>query len=109
MSLKSIFPEWYGHDDDTIKQIVTAGSICFDANALLDLYRVNKDQREEILVVLKGVSDRIFIPYQAAWEFHNKRLSVVRGNHDVYNSVLKSGLDLVQEKLDKLGDKKLRE
>jgi PIN like domain len=109
MSLKSIFPEWYGHDDDTVKKIVTDGSICFDANALLDLYRVNKDQREEILVVLKSVSDRIFIPYQAAWEFHNNRLSVVRGNHDVYNSVLKSCFELVQEKLDKLGDKELRE
>jgi hypothetical protein len=109
VTLKSSFPEWYGHDEDTVKKIVTDGSICFDANALLDLYRVNKDQREEILAVLEGVSGRIFIPYQVAWEFHKNRLSAVRSNQAIYTTLLDSRFELQEKNLKQLHDEKLRE
>jgi hypothetical protein len=45
--MKSILPEWYQHDDKTIEMIVKTGTIAFDANALLDLYRVNRGMRAE--------------------------------------------------------------
>lgn len=87
MGMQSILPEWYGHDDDTLESIYRTGTIALDANALLDLYRVNRDQREEILAVLTDVSDRLFIPYQAAYEFQKNRLKVVADNYAAHEKL----------------------
>lgn len=78
--MKSVLPEWYEPDDATLEQILTTGTIALDANALLDLYRVNREQREEIMSVLRKVQDRIFVPYQAAFEFQKNRIKVVHDN-----------------------------
>jgi ribosomal protein L29 len=109
LGMKSVLPEWYGHDDETIKQIITSGTIALDANAMLDLYRVGKNQREQIISVLEAVRDRIFVPYQAALEFHQNRLSTAGTNVSVYEKILGTiDVDLKVEYLNKLRDPRLK-
>ncbi|MEV0669901.1 PIN domain-containing protein [Mycobacterium sp. NPDC050441] len=107
MSMKSVLPEWYGHDDDTLSEILRNGTIALDTNALLDLYRVGKQQRTEILGVLAAFSDRLFIPYQVALEFQRSRLNVVRDNGAIYDK-LAGVFDLKQEQLNGIRDPQLR-
>ncbi|MGO9154886.1 PIN domain-containing protein [Mycobacterium sp.] len=94
--MKSVLPEWYGHDDETLKQIVTTGTIAFDANVMLDLYRVGRNQREQLIAVLEAVRERIFVPYQVALEFHRNRLDTAGTNVTVYADLL-SSIDVVLE------------
>jgi hypothetical protein len=105
--MKSILPEWYGHDDETLEQIVKTGTISLDANVMLDLYRVGSDQREQILEAIRGVQDRLFIPYQAAFEFQKNRLKVAADSEKHFKD-LASGLEITESQLNQIRDPKVR-
>lgn len=107
VGMKSVLPEWYGHDDETLELIVTTGTIALDANVMLDLYRVGRDQREQILAALGAVSDRLFVPFQAANEFLRNRLTVVESVENVYKALL-DGFKLEVKQLESLRDEELR-
>lgn len=51
-----------------------------DANVLLDLYRLSNGGRETWLSVLEFLAkdQRLFVPYQALFEFYKNRMTVVR-------------------------------
>ncbi|MBB5829559.1 PIN-like domain-containing protein [Micromonospora carbonacea] len=55
------------------------GLVVLDASALLHMYRVTKAAREQVFATLKRVEDRLWIPHQAATEFHRNRRGVVEG------------------------------
>lgn len=105
--MDSVLPEWYHHDDDTLKLILTTGTIALDANVLLDLYRVGNDQRTEIFAVLETVGSRLFVPYQAALEFQSNRLTVASGNETIFNN-LTEGLRPKPADLNAIRDRALR-
>jgi len=86
--MESALPEWYDHDEKTLKKIITTGTIAFDTNVLLDLYRVGNGQRKQILQVLRDVRERIFIPYQVAYEFQRSRLGVAVETEKLYDRLL---------------------
>jgi len=48
-----------------------------DANVLLNLYRYSTKARDDLLGVLEQVSDRLWIPHQAALEYQENRLGVI--------------------------------
>lgn len=48
-----------------------------DASAILNLYRYPKKARDDLVSVLKKISDRLWIPHQAALEYQRNRLKVV--------------------------------
>ncbi|BDY31447.1 PIN domain-containing protein [Mycolicibacterium mageritense] len=105
--MKSVLPEWYEHDDTTLGEILKTGTIALDTNALLDLYRVGNQQRNEILNVLDAVRDRLFIPYQVALEYQRGRLGVVRDSGAIYDK-LAAGFQLKQEQLHDIRDPQLK-
>jgi PIN like domain len=102
--MSSVLPEWYGHDDKAIKKIVTAGTIAVDTNVLLDLYRVGREQREQILSTLEAVRDRLFVPFQVALEYQRKRLSVAADNQSQYENLVDNAIALAEKQLDRLRD-----
>jgi hypothetical protein len=67
----------------------------FDANVLLNLYRYSKGTREQFLVVLRALGDRLWLPHQAADEFLARRLVVIHGRSSGYRDV-KDGLQNAQ-------------
>jgi len=45
------------------------GVIVFDTNVLLNLYRYNKEARNELIKLMKSYQSRLWIPYQIGLEF----------------------------------------
>jgi predicted nucleic acid-binding protein len=64
--------------------------VTVDANVLLNLYRYSSETRQELERSLRLVSDRIFIPHQAAKEFLNNRLRVTAEQANEYREAIKN-------------------
>lgn len=62
----------------------------FDANVLLNIYRFSPETRNEFLEILNNIKSRIWIPYQAAYEYHNNRLTVIRQQEKAYDELMNS-------------------
>ncbi|GAA4970142.1 hypothetical protein HD597_008889 [Nonomuraea thailandensis] len=76
VGLGSGFQAWWAEVPDP-GPYIREGLIVLDANVLLHLYRVTPTAREQILATLLEVRDRLWIPHQAALEFHRNRVDVV--------------------------------
>lgn len=85
--MKAVLPEYYDYSTDELRTFLQRGTIALDANVLLALYRVGKDQRNQILEVLTKVADRVFVPYQAALEYQRNRLKVVSSQLNAHQEV----------------------
>lgn len=59
----------------------------FDANALLDIFRLNKSLTEQVFNVMENYSEQIRIPYHAAEEYNNRINDVLI---DQYNKIKKA-------------------
>jgi uncharacterized membrane-anchored protein YhcB (DUF1043 family) len=70
----------------------------FDANVLLNLYRYTPNTKDSLLAILEKVSDRIWLPHQAAYEYHNRRLDVIQQQMKAYDSVP----EIVQKSVEEL-------
>ena len=72
LTMKDLFPEYYkgnyipSHDRRWDK----SAFFIFDANILLNLYGFRKATRNKWFEAMAGLSDRIFMPYQVAVEYH---------------------------------------
>lgn len=59
----------------------------FDTNALLNLYRYSKNTRNEVISALEENKEKIWIPYQVAYEFMKNRCDVINEGHSRYKKV----------------------
>lgn len=75
-------------NDNVTKNAMTSGMIVLDTNVLLSAYRFAPTARGELLSVLDGVADRIWIPNRVAEEFHRNRLQVISDYDSAYMPVL---------------------
>ncbi len=48
----------------------------FDTNVLLDLFRYSPETRKELLDILEGLDDRIWIPHQFFFEYHKHKVTI---------------------------------
>lgn len=89
--LRHAFPEWYLPSEREMSEILQKGVIALDANVLLHLYRLGREQREQVLEVFShgSVRNRLWVPNQAAYEYQKNRLSVARSQGQAYESVCK--------------------
>jgi len=67
-------------------------TFALDANCLLNIYRYADSTRSDLFRVLKGLTGRIWIPYQAAKEFYKNRVEIIREQRSKYDT-LESGLN----------------
>lgn len=72
--MRKTFYEYYGLTTPELDLLWKEGLIVFDTNVLLSLYRQPIDVQEDILNVLRGLKDRIWLPQQVGVEFHEDRL-----------------------------------
>lgn len=95
-SVKSVFPEWYDEDSGRPKADAavfvrnTDATVAFDANALLQVYRLDLTERSEIIAALKAVEDRLFVPYQAAIEYQRRRKYSIANQYKLFDDAQKS-------------------
>ncbi|EPR42190.1 hypothetical protein dsx2_0117 [Desulfovibrio sp. X2] len=76
--MRTLFPGYYRYDQDEFKHLWQKALFIFDANVLLNFYSYPEDLRDIFFSVLEKVSDRIWIPYHVALEFHRNKFNKIR-------------------------------
>lgn len=107
--MKKTFFGYYRPNNDEFSELWENCVFILDTNVLLDLYRYPKEARDDLIKVLKLISNRLWVPYQAALEYHENRLAVIAEQVQRYEDVKKILTDhqiKLREDLDKLQLKK---
>ena len=87
--MKDNFPGYYRPTKDEFIQLWNDSIFVLDTNVLLNMYRYTPKTRKEFISILEKISDRIWIPYQVALEYHENRLSVINQQIIAYENVEK--------------------
>jgi len=85
--MKKKFIGFFNPTKEEIDDAWSNGIFAFDANSLLNLYRYTDNTRTDFLGALQTIKDKLFLPYQAAYEYHNNRLEVIEGVKNAYENL----------------------
>ncbi len=90
MKLKELFFSYFPPTEDDFAQWWNTGIFAFDANALLGLYGLQDETREELLAFLESgvIKERLWVPHQAAFEFSKNRAKVIELQVGKYKAVI---------------------
>jgi hypothetical protein len=102
--MRNLFPGYYKPTKEEFDDLWENCIFSFDANILLNVYRYSPETRERFFEILTKLQDRIWIPYQVAYEYHKNRLEVISQQLKPYDEIKK----LLDEHFEKL-IKKLEE
>jgi len=86
--MKKEFPGYSKKGNKEIRRIWDKCIIVFDTNALLNLYRYSDSTRETILQLISKLSDRIWLPHQAALEYNKNRYEVIADQEKAYKEFM---------------------
>ncbi len=100
--MKELFPEYYYSPD--FPELWNKAIFVFDANVLLDLYRLSPSASNELFSILEHLKtdNRIWLPHQFANEYHKNLISVrnqIAEEHKDKENDLKEIRDQIAEKL----------
>jgi hypothetical protein len=73
--------------DSEYRRLLTSGLIIPDTNVFLNLYRYNDHTRGDLLTVLSGLGNRLWVPRQVMEEFWRNREGVLRDPRDTEKTV----------------------
>lgn len=79
--------EAFYKSNEGLKEIWERSIFVFDANVLLNLYRYTEDTANDLLNILKNMDDQIWLPHQAAMEYHFNRETVILSQIESYNEI----------------------
>lgn len=97
--MRKTLPEFFQPTEEDVKSIWQNGTIVIDANVLLNLFRYSKKSRDELLNILNNYKDRLWVPYQVAYEFlENSRRVPARLKKDISETLKK--IDNIQGQLE---------
>ncbi|MEQ8787538.1 MAG: PIN-like domain-containing protein [Pirellulaceae bacterium] len=85
--MKSKFQAYYRPTDDEFKHLWNEATFALDANVLLNLYTYSEATRDEILALLEQIKDRLWIPFQAALEYHTNRVGLIDKESRKYSEI----------------------
>lgn len=71
------FFEWYPLTEAELEHIWRDGVIVPDANVFLSFYRWSDKTRNEMFALLERFADRLWVPHQAALEYHRSRIGAL--------------------------------
>ena len=99
--MKSQFPGYYRPTQAEFKELWNDCIFILDTNVLLNLYRYDEATRNDFLVTLEYVKDRLWIPHQVALEYQENRNQVIKSEEKrlndieiVLNGIKKRGVQL---------------
>lgn len=75
--MKNIVKEYIEPSNTQKKELWGKAVFVFDTNVLLNLYRYSAKTRSSLLAAFESFHDRVWIPYQVAYEYMNKRCKVI--------------------------------
>jgi hypothetical protein len=88
--MKNTFPGYYRPSEEEFSELWDNCLFVLDANVLLNLYRYTPDTRNELLQILESIKDRLWVPYQAAFEYQKNRLKVISTQREAYDQIDKA-------------------
>src|ERR1041385_4197416 len=88
--MKKEFPGYYRPTESEYQQLWEAATFAFDANVLLDFYRSTESTQHSFIGILEKIKDRLWLPYQVAREFHERKLDVVWAAQRAYSELRES-------------------
>lgn len=100
-----MFPGRYRPGEEDFDRLWDEGIFVLDANVLLNLYRYSDDTREQMIAVLRGLEDRLWLPHQIAREFLNRRLGVIHSKRRAYEELreyLEAARDGIEQRTNQL-------
>lgn len=103
--MREKFVGYYKPLDSEFTELWKNGLFILDANVLLNLYRYPKQASDDLLKVLEQLSNRLWIPHQAALEYQENRLAVISEQvkrFDDVRKVLKNAENNLSEELSRL-------
>ena len=69
--MRDIFHGYYSlSQEEEIKKFWKSCVFVFDANVLLDLFRLSRKSTDRLLKIMESQKERIWLPYQVAEEYH---------------------------------------
>ncbi|WP_446718001.1 PIN-like domain-containing protein [Crocosphaera sp. Alani8] len=87
--MKQHFPGYYRPNEDDFKFLWENCIFVLDTNILLNIYRYPLEARNDLLEILKTISDRLWIPHQVALEYQQNRLKIISEQIQRYRQVRK--------------------
>jgi len=97
--MKKQFSGYYSPSKDDFSKLWKDCIFIFDANVLLNLYRYTASTANELIAILRKLSTRIWVPYQAALEYQEDRLNVILQQSEAYEKI-QEWLEDVQNKFE---------
>lgn len=103
--MKELFPGFYPNSNDAIDLEIQGTVVAFDANVLLNLYRYPTSASEDLLNLMAGLGDKVWLPYHAALEYQRNRLAVIAEQKKRFREtrqIVEKGLASLEGDLSKL-------
>ena len=75
--MKTLFPGYYPYTNEQVKSFIEEATVVFGASVLLDLYRISNWSVFLNLVKTKIDQNRLWLPYDTAWLYHNRMPEVI--------------------------------
>lgn len=95
--MKDKFRGYYKPNEAEFTKLWDDSLIVPDANVLLNLYTYSTETWQEILNLMKELNDRIWLPYQAAAEYHRNRCGIIIKEASRYNGIASELKSLLNE------------
>jgi hypothetical protein len=99
-AMREQFPWFLDPTEEELQRLWDEATFCFDANVLLNLYRVDEQTTEDYFKIFRAFGDRIFLPHEAANQFFHNRRDVIRTEQ---NSFSKAKDEVEKWKEERLG------
>lgn len=103
--LKDLFRAYYEPDEQEFEELWKNCIFVFDTNTLLNLYRYRKETRELFFNILENIKERIWIPYQVAYEYHKNLTELISDQSAEYNNMqikIQQSIEKLKEEFYKL-------
>ena len=81
------FPGYYRPTDEEFRRLWAECDFVLDASVLLNLYRLPQQASDTLMDILDAIQERLWIPHQAAWEYHRRRRSVIAQQVSAYTDI----------------------
>jgi len=83
--MREQFPWFLDPTEEELQRLWDEATFSFDANVLLNLYRVDKETTEDYFKIFRALGDRIFLPHEAAHQFFRNRRGVIRTEQNSFS------------------------
>lgn len=97
--MRKTFPGHYRPTEVEFSELWNNCLFVLDANVLLNLYRYSEKTVKELIDMLTEISERLWVPHQAALEYHRQRLNVIYHQREAYGRI-QEGLDKARRQLE---------